>query len=107
MQDKLSGEDLYARFGGGVFRVVSDIHPLDAEQVEECLGDCLVLTLSKTFIDLFVPVSAEDARQRLWFAGKDGSLRQMTPEQAKAFWRAWDAGVQHVSEVILLQGLWY
>lgn len=100
--------DLRARFGEQTGCIVlHEIHPLDAEEHAEGIGANLVLTMSKAFIDVFAAASAEEVRQRLWFADARGRLRQLTVDQAESFWRAWEAGVQHVSEILISHGLWY
>lgn len=103
-----SPEVLRAQFGGRVGCIVAgEVHPLDAEDYAESLGANVVLSMSKALIDVFAAASAEEVRQRLWFSGTDGKLRGLSPEQAEAFWRSYDTGVQHVSEILISQGLWY
>lgn len=48
--------------------------------------------------------SAEDARLRILLAGPP--FRNMTHDQAKRFWEAYEAGICHVSEILRIEGIW-
>jgi hypothetical protein len=61
--------------------------------------DCFV-------IDCFWFVSGEDVQSRVLFCDPSGTLSRMSEEDADAFYRAYDVGIEHTSEILRSKGLW-
>ncbi len=81
--------------------------------IERDLGNLLasdkqafIGTMNTFVIDTFYFHSAEDFQSRFLLAEEGGHVRRISEEQADAFHRAYETGVQHVSEIIRSDGLW-
>lgn len=66
----------------------------------------VISTMHPWVLDRLVFTSAEDAQRRLFQATPEGHLLKMTDKEATHFWRSWEAGIQHVSEILITSGLW-
>lgn len=68
-----------------------------------------VMTQNPSVIDLMTFESAEDARGRLLVV-RDlfgvATVMNITQDEASQFWAAYEAGVEHVSEILRTRGLW-
>lgn len=49
--------------------------------------------------------SEEDVRSKLLIINK-GQLQNLSKDNANMFWQAYNAGIQHVSEILRTQGIW-
>lgn len=65
----------------------------------------LVFTMNPYAIDKLSVHSADSARRHILFADENG-LRNMSADDAERFYRAYEVGVQHVSEILRTEGLW-
>lgn len=82
------------------------VHPHDVEDLLAQHEGRTILTLSLATINHFAAYDAGDARERLWLADAKGQVRQMSEAEAAIFYRAWEVGIQHVSDVLLTSGIW-
>jgi hypothetical protein len=90
------------------------IHPF---QVQALYGDTLengeggaqtiLITNSPAVLDhLWFEDAADFQRKLILYDADTGTLRDPTPAEARSFMCAWDVGIQQVSEILAIQGLW-
>lgn len=87
------------------FFIYSDVHPLDADELVKKLSG-RVLTMSIPIIDRFYAYSEKEVQERIRVVDAAGVERGLTDEEARVFWRRFQAGVQHVSEILISTGIW-
>ena len=65
-------------------------------------------TMNPAVLDHMQFTSAEDVRMHVFYADETlkERLYRMTEEQAERFFRYYSVGIQHVSEILLTEGLW-
>lgn len=80
------------------------IHP---NKISEILptNKGLIVTINKAVIDHFVVESAEHAKKTV-FSLFDGNIHGLTDEESEQLYSAYVVGIQHVSEILLCQGIW-
>lgn len=88
-------------------------HHMHWSEIQESMGklhkrrQIFVATLNTFVVDCVGFESAQDAQARMLFADvKSRSLSRMTEEQAGRFYRAYQVGIQHVSEILRVEGIW-
>ena len=69
------------------------------------LGLSIIATMNPIVFDNLSFASAEDVRSHVLLVQND-ELANMTEDQAKEVFRAYEAGVQYVSEIFRTQGIW-
>lgn len=63
-------------------------------------------TMHPWAVDHLPIVSAEDVRARLMFAGSSGRAFVLEDDELDRFMRAFEAGIQYLSEILLTEGFW-
>lgn len=96
-----SWTEMIVGFGDGVYH-----KKIEAEMraLPPYLGR-IVATQNPSVLDNLIFTSAKDARQRLLIV-RDGEVQNITEDEAQTVWEAWEAGIEHVSEILIAQGLW-
>jgi hypothetical protein len=87
-------------------RLIRDVHHLDMDALEATFGTDAIATMSETVINRFVPSHKDELRMFLRFADAAGVVTQMSAQEALAFWKDYEVGIQRVSDLIRLRGLW-
>lgn len=67
----------------------------------------LVDTMNPWVVDRLAPESKEDLQRRLFFVRNgDAHVARLDDEEARRVWTAYEAGIQHLSEILIGDGLW-
>jgi len=90
------------------------LHPTEARDTTKRLinegRQFFACTMNRDVLDVMHFESADDVRERILFfrlnEDKTRGVGRMTAADAGRFFRAYSTGIQHVSEILLSEGLW-
>lgn len=74
-------------------------------KLRELTGRYIIATVNGSVIDNFHFESADHARKSI-FLLQDDHFFGLSEDEAHEFFRSYEVGIQHVSEILLTSGLW-
>jgi len=86
------------------YRTFDDLHP---QTIPKYLPEehCLIITINQAVVDHFFYTSAQHVMESTYFARR-GEILGLSLDSADQIYRAYQVGIQHISEIMLTLGYW-